>query len=223
MNRLNFVDYIEVLVGPEAKRFMVHSNKLIARSQFFKAACSERWVRSGSNPIELPTDDPHIFDMYLGCIYSEWVDEVTSDDVDESEVDSATAEEINLEFWVKTYILADKYMDIESCNLIMDQLIDYFREEGRIGEANTIQLVYRNTADASPLRKFFVDKWIFKAEVKDYERGGDQLPQAFLLSLAIENERARCKGSRIEGPDAKGAHYYHQLDKCCQDAGDEPV
>lgn len=56
----------EVLVGPDKVKFVVYPTIICKRCPFLKAALAKQW-NPNEQPIELPEDDPHIFDTYLAC------------------------------------------------------------------------------------------------------------------------------------------------------------
>lgn len=60
----------DVLVGkePNQKRFTVHHDLLVQRSEFFKAARSSRWTQA-EQPTTLVDHDPDTFSIYLHCLY----------------------------------------------------------------------------------------------------------------------------------------------------------
>lgn len=60
----------------------------------------------GNDPIDLPEDDPEIFENYLRYVYSTSIGQVPNGDV-----------HFNM---IRTHILADKHGDLEAANSIID-------------------------------------------------------------------------------------------------------
>lgn len=50
--------------------FLVHKDIICAKSKFFAAACSERWVEGKEKQVRLPEVDPTVFESHLSWVYS---------------------------------------------------------------------------------------------------------------------------------------------------------
>ena len=63
---------IELVAGDGigSKIFHVHKKILCSLSPYFEAACSSRWLESGSNRISLSTDDPKIVELFVQWMYT---------------------------------------------------------------------------------------------------------------------------------------------------------
>ncbi|PNS21747.1 hypothetical protein CAC42_1601 [Sphaceloma murrayae] len=64
--------FVTIIVGEDEAPFSAHAHILRRRSPFFAAALSDRWNSSSEEltPIELPEDDPKVFDTFLGWAYT---------------------------------------------------------------------------------------------------------------------------------------------------------
>ncbi|MCJ1244201.1 hypothetical protein MMC30_001399 [Trapelia coarctata] len=88
---------VQVAVGSDAKSFYVHQNILCGASDYFAAACTERWL-ADDGIVKLPDDDPRIFQELLNYLH---VDDSIFDDLWEIK-EGDTSPHIQL------YLLADK-------------------------------------------------------------------------------------------------------------------
>src|ERR1700712_2937492 len=70
----DYTDQISVIVGSNEQLFLVHKDVLCARSKFFRAACSERWMRGRGKKVTLPDVDPSVLQSYPGWVYSGHLD-----------------------------------------------------------------------------------------------------------------------------------------------------
>lgn len=134
---------------------MVYKSEICSRSEFFRSACSDRWSESGQDPIELPTDSPEIFDLYLHCLYKDMVDVGSLLEPIAGEEDVNANDRIDYRL-VSTYILADKLRDVVTANLVMDDIIDLYEQNCVPPLPPITTIVARNTPVKSPLRRFFV-------------------------------------------------------------------
>jgi hypothetical protein len=67
----DFDGIIFVLVGPEEKHFSLYKSKLCSKSKFFKAACSESWIKNKT--VRQPHVTVELFRHYCEWIYSETI------------------------------------------------------------------------------------------------------------------------------------------------------
>jgi hypothetical protein len=186
---------VEVLVGPGKTRFLVHKDKLLQRSTFFKAACSERWQQSGSKAIELPEDIPDIFEIYIHCVYHDKVD--VGDLSQRIGEESATWDDENMSFnrLIHTWALADKLGDLMSTNALMDFLADYSDRTGFVPGGKLSAIAYEMSTEGSCMRQLIVDQYVYEREkiaLEDAEQYGEQLT-AFVLDVFAEDARAKAE------------------------------
>ena len=69
-HRYNLTKSFDVLVGkePEQQRFTVYHDLLTQRSEFFRAARSERWSHDPTKPTTLDDVTVEVFSAYLHCV-----------------------------------------------------------------------------------------------------------------------------------------------------------
>ena len=228
--RLKFSNIVEIIVGPTEECFYVHPHILTQQSTFFKAACSERWRSSIADPIELPEDDPHIFDIYLNCLYSGNVDlgDLEHALAGERELTDEARTDLRL---IKSHVLADKLGDVLTANKIIDRLIECSDASGNIPIGTSI--VSSNTAPGSPLRRLFIDYYVHEADMECLEilvNSGD-VATDFVGEILLQKHRLTCrtkirnstKISEVYVYNFTSSHKcrYHQHDSAHPYCGDE--
>lgn len=55
--------------GETVKSFVLHRNVACARSEFFRACLGGDWKESVDARVELPEDDPDVFQLYTQSLY----------------------------------------------------------------------------------------------------------------------------------------------------------
>jgi hypothetical protein len=56
---------VSILTGEEEQQFTVHKDSICAKSKFFKAACSERWIEGKQKVVKLPDITARDFQTYV--------------------------------------------------------------------------------------------------------------------------------------------------------------
>lgn len=240
-HRHSFLDTLEVLVGtaPNQERFIVHYDIVAKRSEFFRAARSERWT-PGTKPTDLHEHDPETFDRYLHCVYHNELP-VRPDPVGELPPDAdrirnpneyreqqsqrtAAKRRFVVERYrelVSLYILADSLLDPITANLVIDQIAVLGWDSFQLPGEGLIKLAFFSTRGNDGLRKLLADFYIYMDETLPE---GD-FPKAF-LSLVVERFLAAkaaywivAKYDRIcevqnsgSGSDWRTSEYYQQVD-----------
>jgi hypothetical protein len=64
-------EIIKVLVGADdaAETFTVHEKLICERSEFFHKTLDGDWKEAQDRVVELPKDDPKIFQLYISSLY----------------------------------------------------------------------------------------------------------------------------------------------------------
>lgn len=153
---LGFVELTDIVAGAQRQHFKVHKTVLCSRSEFFRAACSERWSKGDSSPIELLDQDELIFDMFLHCLLTNTVDIGSLDEALPGEQDLRQSAVVESRL-IRTYILADRLRDSRTTNIIIDDIIDLYDKNETCPFPPITTLVADHTSAGSPLRRAFID------------------------------------------------------------------
>lgn len=119
--RFDFQRLIIVIVGEEQASFSVHAHILRQKLPFFEAALSSRWNDKELPTIEMPEDDPAIFNTFVAWAYT---NEVEAPSILENDVTEPDPQIMNN--WLDLYVYADKLQAQEMKNVV----IEFFLEAG---------------------------------------------------------------------------------------------
>jgi hypothetical protein len=160
--RLNMESTFDVLVGKGLlqKRFTLHNDVFLPRSEFFRAARSAAWKKDAQEPTTLNNDDdtPEVFASYMRCVYLGLVTPISDDGDLTHDWDTSL---------VGLYVLADKLDDLTTANLVIDRLVSLSDETDLLLSSPAVNLVYSSTTSGSPLRALIRDQFVYEAGI-DY-------------------------------------------------------
>jgi hypothetical protein len=142
--------------GELQKRFTLHNDFFIPRSEFFTAARSAAWNKDPLKPTTLDDadDDPEVFANYMRSVYLGNANFLP---------DSKKA---GFKPLIKAYVLADKLGDLMTANMIIDRIISYSDDAFTLPNTDEVQLAYSSTTSGSPLRALLCDHFIHEAGAK---------------------------------------------------------
>lgn len=151
-------DRFTIIVGPNKSSYKVPEGRLTMHSTVFERMCSAPFLESTQRVINLPEEEPEVFDNFFDWIHS------AKPQVDFSKGTEAV---FNLA------IFAEKY---QICHL-KNQLSDIIKKDWdrRKLKPETIDQVYRNVPDGAVLRQLC--SLVLKRQVSSYssfERHGDK-------------------------------------------------
>ncbi|KAF2797234.1 hypothetical protein K505DRAFT_358595 [Melanomma pulvis-pyrius CBS 109.77] len=180
---------LQIRVGQEdsdQETFAVHEDLICLRSAFFKNAMNGSWIESARRLITLPEDNPHTFELYLNIIYNGCLPVIDE-----------CPKVGQFETLTTLYVLAEKLMDRETKNLVVQAMIAR-RNETFIPKPDCIRYLYENTPENNLGRKLFVD-FIFRdlakrcisvTEVKAWRR---DMPVDFLFDFGLRMMEIHCQ------------------------------
>ena len=68
-HRCDFATFFDVVVGPKQKKFTLYRDVMVQRSEFFRAARSNQWIKDDpTRPTSLVGEDPEVFAAYAHTI-----------------------------------------------------------------------------------------------------------------------------------------------------------
>ncbi|KAK5717556.1 hypothetical protein LTR17_015999 [Elasticomyces elasticus] len=144
-----FCETIDVLVGPEKKRFGVPKKVLRDRSGFFDRAMRFNETNgNGDKPIELADEEPVNFDLYLFVVYKGSF--------------ACTTPDLDRDDWllrglVNTYVLADKIQDPDAADVLIDMILEHITEDDAVTALETVFEAWDMAPDKSTLRLLLLD------------------------------------------------------------------
>ncbi|KAK3710225.1 hypothetical protein LTR37_010446 [Vermiconidia calcicola] len=165
--RPEYVETINVLVGPEKTLFAVHKDPICDKSPFFAAACSGRWDESKDGTVRLDFVDADTFKLYIHWVYTARLDVHVIEPSSHEELESRLQK---FPYWeptcldiryamllCKTYIAAGVLLDRHLKNETIDQLLKTSAYPLRGVHSDCINHVWSNTNVDSGLRRCIVD------------------------------------------------------------------
>lgn len=170
-----------MLVGPSEQPFLVHKDIICARSKFFTAACSERWVEGKEKNVTLPDVKASVFQSYLTWVYCGQLDItcVSSEDIDylPSERGEIAAKYLEL------YFLGDAFDDIRLRNRVLETLVLAI---SNVIFSSIVTRVWEKTPDTSPVRRMILDRAYLLGKRSYLLRHLTEYPEDFVQQVAAK-------------------------------------
>ncbi|KAK3621710.1 hypothetical protein LTR56_022474 [Elasticomyces elasticus] len=157
------------LDGTASQRFAMHEGLVSSASEFVRLALRGEWREADQRVIPLPEDEPVVFNEYQTWLYSRRISPFST-----------------LEKLVKCYILADKLMDVEFRDAVMDYVLVHIRSTTSFAPS-LANLVYGSTPEGSPLRRLMCEVfvWCGNTEWIDENTSGELLADMAKLQLTF--------------------------------------
>lgn len=136
---------VHFMLGPDKKVFTIHKNLLCKTAPYFEAALNGSFKEALEQSIEMPEDDPTMFECFQVWIYT---GSIVGTNETENDVETLTL--------IKVYAFAERLNIIDLQNVAMHLLIDQVlnRRELPTGQ---IPFIYEHTCENSALRRLIVD------------------------------------------------------------------
>jgi hypothetical protein len=162
-----FKETVKVVIGDGENRVEldVPKNRLCEVSEFFAAACSDRWASGRDAIIKLEEEDPKIFGIFLAWAFDGDIknseDYITLEYIDaESKKECLTKIQVQL---TDCFLLGQQLLSFDFKNDVIDLIIANYRLGLRLSSDPVLLKIYTNTAPGSPLRRLLVDTAVSKA------------------------------------------------------------
>ncbi|THY39224.1 hypothetical protein D6C97_10372 [Aureobasidium pullulans] len=198
-----FRGIVVVEVGPEKQAFSIHKDLLCFYSDYFRGAFDSSFKEAAEGKLSLPTEDPAIFDIFNGFIYTRQLRDAT-------DVKGPNLSFITL---VALWIFGDKYI----VPALQNKAIDAFKERSDKLRSIPWQLhlrtIYDNTLHGSPLRRIITDMMAYEITVSEKPR--DKIMEVYPLEALVDlaftlSDKSKEDVGHFRLPAAKKAKcYYH--------------
>lgn len=184
--------------------YEIKGNALEASSPFFKAARADCWKKSNPSTILGDDEEPELFQRYMSIV-------IDGLEVWKVNFDAAIAlskqhptdgtpvpphiesmREKLFDDFVGVYLLAEKFMDHTTANIVIDEMVRLSKETDLVPHPGAVNQAYDSTPEGSPLRMLLRDWFIHEALPNTVENmvKGDVNPD-FLVDLAVENSKLK--------------------------------
>ncbi|KAK7541428.1 hypothetical protein IWX49DRAFT_323328 [Phyllosticta citricarpa] len=171
---------VPVMVGSgnNKQTFYVHEPLLKMHSPFFRACLSRNWAEGNKHSIELPEDDPKVVTLFLRFLYTGQLHIIEHDTLLWSKTTDGSFHRPDIagDFLMHSYIFADKYLADPFRNACILALIERFESspEYALALRQNADLLYTNLSPASPLRRLYLDVWVWAATPEWHDDGGNE-------------------------------------------------
>lgn len=159
---------------------MLHQEPVCAKSKFFKAACSSRWLEGQERVLRLPEVSAATFQTYCTWIYTN--DIALGNCTPESPQEEIYAEETS---FIDLYLLGDKLDDIQLRNGTITMLIDFSVKHNIVISMTNIALIWDSTPRGSLLRKLILDLTVTRCSREDFARHLPIAPPEYVQEVAL--------------------------------------
>jgi len=136
---------VQVKLGPDKEVFTIHKNLLCNTATYFKTALNGSFKEAQEQSIEMPEDDPTMFECFQVWIYT---GSIVGANETENDVETLTL--------VKIYTFAERLNIIDLQNVAMHLLIDRVLDRREL-PTEQIPFMYEHTCENSALRRMIVD------------------------------------------------------------------
>lgn len=171
--KTNFERTITVYVGSAKVPFVVHTEVICEKSRFFKAACSDRWIEGQTKTVDLPEENPQVFQLYVSWLYKAKISL------------PGTEAGYNQNALMLLYVLGDVLDDYQLRNAAMVGMIDNIRNMSGCAGPQVIQRFYGLTPVGSPLRRFLVRWTLSRSHSHMLRPVIGSFPEEFLQDIAL--------------------------------------
>lgn len=156
---------VRVGKGGKEKDFVAQESFLTSRSEYFRRAMNKIWTETGSRVIELPTEKPDIFALYLSFVYTGQLATMRTSQEKLLAQEAATFQD-NIESEYRdvfeTYALAEKLQDAMAKNAAITAAIQAMKmrsvnDAWPVPSFNIMNDVYKGTSKGSEARRLLLD------------------------------------------------------------------
>ncbi|KAF2998628.1 hypothetical protein E8E13_007394 [Curvularia kusanoi] len=192
---------ILVIVGtqPSVTAFSVNRATMCWHSVFFQNAMKEdRWKEGEERKVELPEDEPSVFQTYMDVMFlCDMEDSYEADVIGDQRRREYKRKERRLvlsperiESLCKVYVLAEKLMDNSTTAYIFSRLAKDFEKSIGAPSLEAVQIIYTGTPTGNQIRKLFTEIYaarggaILFSEGDDIMNAGVEVAPEFLLDLS---------------------------------------
>jgi hypothetical protein len=160
-----FKETVKLVIGNGENKveLVVPKDRLCQVSEFFAAACSDRWASGRDGVIKFEEEDPKIFGLFLAWVFDGSI-ENSEDYIPLEYTDNESKKEClkNIQSQlVKCFLLGQQLLSPDFKNAAIDLINANCKLGLQISCA--VLRIYANTATGSPLRRLVVDTTIAKA------------------------------------------------------------
>lgn len=191
IHRYDLESVFDVAVGKppfRIKRFVLHTEVFKDRTALLDVE------RSEDDTVVLINEDPEIFLSYLNIVYfgknalEQSADIPMPDPSPEAPLDARQdVADLQFEKLIRLYLLADSLEDVETANMIVDEIIRFSDAVDLVPTQTPVNLIYNSTPRYDALRPLMVEMWTYARHAKHVRRiRTGEFPQEFIYEITLE-------------------------------------
>ena len=186
---------------------MIHKEFICHLFSFFRSATDGTWAEARTGVVDLPDDDPKIFEIFEHWLYTSILrinipnyftedDEHEDEDKQEDELDddsydsdedlsNSESGEAMLHRLAQIVLFADKFGAPDLCNAAIDAMKQAWDNNAGL-TTTTVRLIYQNTTDTASIRRLVIHMIaheMTESGVKNVIRKLETLPFPFVSAL----------------------------------------
>lgn len=167
-------------MGTEEKRFSIHKEAICAKSKFFAAACSKRWIEGQEKLVRLPETKAEAFKEYCKWVYSGAIpaSRCTPEDEDAAKI-------AGYDLFVDLYLLGDSLDDVQLRNLATQRFCNCLEGSNQLPPPSTYVKIWSSTPSGSLFRKQLVDIVVARRDRDTMAKTIALYPSEFIQEFAI--------------------------------------
>ncbi|KAH7138061.1 hypothetical protein B0J11DRAFT_3560 [Dendryphion nanum] len=180
---------VNVGQGAETKAFVVNKDMVAANSTFFRTAIHGLWEESHEKVVNLPTNDPDIFHLWLIFVYRGELETPEIGKGRQLKTDGEQTITVTDEGYLvlsNVYILSDMLGDSLAKNAVITRILNSsgLFDESWLPGIKSLKIAYEETPEKSALRRLFFALW-YGVPTKDLIYYIDEFPQQFVRDYVI--------------------------------------
>lgn len=204
--RFRAVPTVILRVGEAKIAFYVHLGVLCNASPVFNAALNGAFSESFKRSMNLPEDDPEVFERLVQWLY--WKAFDLPPFVEGASHDA----QIIFMHLARLYVAADKYGIIDLKNSVMDRFHKAYADRAGAPRFKVLDYVYRNTTAKAKLRAFLVASYVWDVHLTWYESDYAQISLCARpeFAAAVAMAMASRLGRNNKNPFSLGSSHFHE-------------
>lgn len=215
---------MDVYIGNDTEPFKLHKDLASASSSLFRRYRNE-------DALNLPDEEPHLFELYAQWLYSKNSKAVFKDLRAHELVkcDDGTIDQPGAETLFHLFCLGERIRDVTFKNTVVDAYIDAVKRAKNY-PTHLAAWIYERLPENSGFRKLYIDIWCWDSDelwFEDLESRDDPLtaPGAFWLDVfKRKTELGRTVyGSRYKKPWDSDRTQYHETEEETEGEAEDQV
>ncbi|KAL1865163.1 hypothetical protein Daus18300_007289 [Diaporthe australafricana] len=143
---------VTIIVGHQKKRWSVHENLLSNKSEFFRASFRGGFRESKDGVLELPEDDPRVFELFVGWAYAQPINDLNTSRM--RILSRPDDRKITIRDYIGLHAFGEKYMMERLQNEVANAIYDYYQSSpNKEPLSKDVEFVYNNTLAESKMRE----------------------------------------------------------------------